>query len=118
MHENLPKILPKFNLPGSSFAYLPPGRKFYRNPIHNQFELGFQRIACKPSEPFPINARGKGAKGKTGSAEVALGYIEQLDRIEQAGRAADLSASEIQQLRIDRAEPVLEEFKAWIETRN
>jgi transposase len=32
-----------------------------------------------------IDARGKGAKGKTGSAEIALGYIRQLCVIEKAG---------------------------------
>jgi len=64
-----------------------------------------------------IDARGKGAKGKTGSAEVALGHIGQLYRIEKAARAAELSPSEIQKFRIDRAEPVLTEFKAWLETR-
>ncbi len=64
-----------------------------------------------------IDARGKGARGKTGSAEVALGYIGQLYRIEKSARAAGLSPSEIQRFRIDRAEPVLEEFKAWLETR-
>jgi transposase len=64
-----------------------------------------------------IDARCKGAKGKTGSAEVALGYIGQLYRIEKAARATELSPSEIQKFRIDRAEPVLEEFKTWLETR-
>jgi transposase len=64
-----------------------------------------------------IDARGKGAKGKTGSAEVALGHIGQLYRIEKAARAAELSPSEIQKFRIERAEPVLTEFKAWLETR-
>ena len=64
-----------------------------------------------------IDARGKGAKGKTGSAEVALGYIGQLYGIEKAARAADLSPSEIQRFRADRAEPILVEFKAWLEKR-
>jgi transposase len=64
-----------------------------------------------------IDARGKGAKKKTGSAEVALGYIGQLYRIEKATRAAELSPSEIQRFRIDKAKPVLEEFKAWLEKR-
>jgi transposase len=64
-----------------------------------------------------IDARGKGAKGKPGSAEVALGYIGQLYKIEKAVRTAELSPSEIQQSRIERAKPVLEEFKAWLEKR-
>jgi transposase len=64
-----------------------------------------------------IDARGKGGKGKPGSAEVALGYIGELYKIEKTARNAELSPSEIQQFRIERAKPVLEEFKVWLETR-
>jgi transposase len=64
-----------------------------------------------------IDARGKGAKGKPGSAEVALGYIGHLYRIEKAARTGDLTPSEIQQFRMERARPVLEEFKSWLEKR-
>jgi len=64
-----------------------------------------------------IDARGKGAKSKTGSAEVALGYIGQLYRIEKAAREAKLSVSEIQRFRMERAKPVLEEFKSWLEKK-
>jgi transposase len=64
-----------------------------------------------------IDARGKGAKGKTGSAEVALGYIAQLYKIEKEVRAAGLSTSEMERLRKQKAEPVLEEFKTWLEKR-
>lgn len=64
-----------------------------------------------------IIARGKGGKGKIGSAEVALGYIAQLYKIEKEVRAIGLSISEMEQLRRKRAEPVLEEFKSWLETR-
>jgi transposase len=64
-----------------------------------------------------IDARGKGARGRPGSAEVALGYIAELYKIEKAARAADLLPSEIQEFRMHRAKPVLEEFKAWLEKR-
>jgi transposase len=64
-----------------------------------------------------IDARGKGARGKTGSAEVALGYIGKLYTIEKAARTSGLSPEEIQQFRIVRAVPVLEEFKAWLEKK-
>jgi transposase len=64
-----------------------------------------------------IDARGKGARGKPGSAEVALGYIGQLYKIEKAARTGELSLSEIQLFRIERAKPVLEEFKAWLEKK-
>ncbi len=64
-----------------------------------------------------IDARGKGGKGKTGSAEVALDYIGQLYKIERAARAAEFSPAKIQRFRIERAEPLLAEFKAWLEKR-
>ncbi len=64
-----------------------------------------------------IDARGKGGKSKTGSAEVALGYIAQLYKIEKAARAAGLSPPEIQQFRMERAKPVVEEFRVWLEKR-
>lgn len=63
------------------------------------------------------DARGKGARKKTGSAEVALGYIGKLYRIENAAREAELSPEQIQRFRIERAEPVLAEFKAWLGKR-
>jgi transposase len=64
-----------------------------------------------------IDARGKGIKSKTGSAEVALGYIRQLYVIEKAVRIEGPSLLEIQQLRKEKAEPVLEEFRAWMADR-
>lgn len=64
-----------------------------------------------------IDARGKGAKGKTGSAEVALGYIAELYKIERAATAGELSPSEVQRFRVERASPILKEFKAWLEKR-
>ena len=60
---------------------------------------------------------GQGRQGKTGSAEVALDYIGQLYKIERAAWAAEFSPAEIQRFRIERAEPLLAEFKAWLEKR-
>lgn len=64
-----------------------------------------------------IDARGKGARGKTGSAEVALGFIGELYKIEKAARTTVLSLAELERFRTERAEPVLEEFKTWLEKR-
>lgn len=64
-----------------------------------------------------IDARGKGGEKKTGSAELALDYIGKLYLIERAARRAELSAVQIQQFRIERVAPVLEDFKAWLEKR-
>jgi len=64
-----------------------------------------------------IDARGKAAKNKPGSAEVALDYIGQIYKIEKIARERRLSAEEIVALRKERAIPVLEKFKAWMDKR-
>jgi transposase len=61
-----------------------------------------------------IEARGKGAK-KTGSAEVALEYIRKLYVIERVARERKLSPEETLALRKEKAEPILKEFKAWMD---
>jgi transposase len=64
-----------------------------------------------------INARGAGAKTKTGSTEVALGFIGKLYQIERNARGHRLSPDEIKKLREEKAEPILKEFKGWMEQR-
>jgi len=64
-----------------------------------------------------IDARGKGAKKKTGSAEVALDYIGRLYAVEKIARERELSPDGIFALRKEKAEPILQEFKAWLEKR-
>jgi transposase len=64
-----------------------------------------------------IDARGKAAKNKPGSAEVALEYIAQLYKIEKIARQKELSPEDIVCLRKEKAVPVLEEFKAWMDER-
>ncbi|MDY0282008.1 MAG: IS66 family transposase [Salinivirgaceae bacterium] len=64
-----------------------------------------------------IEAKGKGAKQKPGSAEVALGYIQKLYAIEKMVRASGLSPPEMLELRKQRAQPVLDEFKGWMDKR-
>jgi len=64
-----------------------------------------------------IDARGKSVKNKPGSAEVALDYIGQLYKIEKIARQKELSPDEIVCLRQEKAVPVLEEFKAWMDKR-
>jgi transposase len=64
-----------------------------------------------------IDARGQAAKKKPGSAEVALDYISKLYAIEKIARQRELSADEIVSLRKEKAEPILQEFKAWMDKR-
>ncbi len=61
-------------------------------------------------------ARGKKSK-KTGSAEVALGYIRKLYALEKAADRQGLSASQRHKFRKDKAEQILAEFKAWMDKR-
>jgi transposase len=63
-----------------------------------------------------IDARGKGAR-KSGSAEVALDYIRKLYLIERIARESGLSPEETLALRKEKAEPILKEFKAWMDGR-
>jgi transposase len=64
-----------------------------------------------------VDARGKAAKNKPGSAEVALDYIGRLYKIEKFVRERELSIEEIVSLRREKTVPVLEEFKAWMDKR-
>ena len=64
-----------------------------------------------------IDARGKAAKNKTGSAEIALNYIGRLYRIEKIARERGFSPEEIVSVRREQAQPVLTEFKAWMDKR-
>jgi len=63
-----------------------------------------------------IEARGKAAK-KTGSAEVALDYIQRLYTIEKLARREGLSPLELGAFRREKAETVLAEFKTWMDKR-
>jgi transposase len=64
-----------------------------------------------------IDARGKGAK-KPGSADVAVEYIRKLYAIEKTAREGGFSPEETRALRNEKALPILEEFKAWMEKRH
>ena len=61
-----------------------------------------------------IQARGK--KGKAGSADVALQYIQSLYRIEHEAKSRGLQGEDLSRER-ERSRPVLEEFKAWLDKK-
>jgi len=65
-----------------------------------------------------IDARGKDARKKPGSAEVACDYIRKLYVIEDAVRKEDLPDADLLALRKEKALPVLEEFKNWMDKRS
>lgn len=64
-----------------------------------------------------IDARGRAGPAKNGSAEVALSYIGRLYEVEKYARKNELSPEEIYELRREKAKPILEEFKAWMDKR-
>jgi len=62
-----------------------------------------------------IQARGK--KGKAGSADVALQYIQKIYRIEHEAKGRGLNGEELSRERERTSKPVLEEFKAWLDKK-
>lgn len=62
-------------------------------------------------------ARGKNV-GKSGSVDVALGFIRKLYHLEKKGKARNLTATELVRLRKDEAEPILEKFRIWLEKKS
>lgn len=64
-----------------------------------------------------IDARGKKEKGKTGSPEQALAYIQKLYIIERKAVNENLSPDEIRSLRQRESKPVLDEFKKWMDKK-
>jgi transposase len=64
-----------------------------------------------------IDARGKDAKKKPGSAEVALDYIRKLYVIEKTVHQEELPDEDLLSLRKEKALPVLEDFKNWMDKR-
>ena len=60
-------------------------------------------------------ARGK-QKASKGLADEALDYIGALYGIERYARADDLSYEQIHKLRQEKAKPILEQFKTWLDT--
>jgi transposase len=67
-----------------------------------------------------VQARQKNGrqKNKTGSGDVALSYIKKLYRIESIAKEQEYSPEQIQKLRQDKATPILEEFRTWLEKRS
>ncbi|MHC4215302.1 MAG: IS66 family transposase [Planctomycetota bacterium] len=67
-----------------------------------------------------VQARQKNSrqKSKAGSGDVALSYIKKLYRLESIAKERQYSAEQIQDLRQEQANPILEEFRAWLEKRS
>lgn len=57
-------------------------------------------------------------KPSKGLADEALDYIGELYRIEKYARKKDLSFEQIQALRQEKAKPILDQFKNWLDTHH
>jgi transposase len=68
-----------------------------------------------------VNKSRKKSRGKKktskGLADEALDYIGELYRIEKYARKNELSFEQIQALRQEKAKPILDRFKIWLDTR-
>lgn len=60
----------------------------------------------------------KNRKSKTGSADVALNYIRKLYAIEKRAKSLDYTPEQIYKDRQEKARPILDEFKEWLEKRS
>jgi len=60
----------------------------------------------------------KKSKSKTGSADVALSYIRKLYAIEKWAKSLDYTPEQIYKERQEKARPILDEFKKWLEKRS
>ena len=64
-----------------------------------------------------IKAQGRNHK-KTGSADVAMGYIRKLYRLESKARDKNLTPDEIYELRQTESKPILSQFHKWLLKRS
>jgi transposase len=55
---------------------------------------------------------------KTGSAEEAIELIRKLYQIESEAKEKDLSVEELRKIRQEKSDPVLKEFKAWLNRKS
>jgi transposase len=61
--------------------------------------------------------KSQGKKRKPGSADIALSFIRNLYKIEKELRAKEASVEEIYRTRQEKAKPILDDFKTWLDKR-
>lgn len=82
-------------------------------------EEGVRHLGClaHARRKFMDVVKARGKNGKTGSADIALGYINRLYRLEREYTKKEYSPEEIRQARQEEAKPILAEFKAWLDKK-
>ena len=63
---------------------------------------------------FETSQAGKKSPNKTKTADVALKYISELYKLEKEAKAAELNHDQTQQMRQEKAKPLLDEFGIWL----
>jgi transposase len=72
-------------------------------------------ITVKFVDVISASGKRKGVKGKTGNADKAVDYIRSLYAIEKEAEAQGLNDKECYERRKEKAGPVLDEFREWLE---
>jgi transposase len=80
---------------------------------------GVRHIGCwaHSRRKFMDVVKAQGQNRKTGSADKALKYIKDLYRIEQKARELNHAPGRIYAERQERAKPILDEFKEWLDKK-
>jgi transposase len=78
---------------------------------------GVTHVGCWAHARRKFVEAAKVAKTKGGSAGVAVATIGKLYTIEQRAKAEDLSPEALVQVRRERARPILDDFKTWLDRR-
>ena len=104
----------------------------YQGYIQSDGYVGYDHLAGKPGVALlgcMVHARRKfmavvkvrkkerGKKTSTkGLADEALDYVKELYRIEKHARENELTIEQIRELRQEKAKPILDRFKTWLDT--
>lgn len=67
---------------------------------------------------FTEAAKGSGKEKKTGSVDVALGYIRRIYEIEAEGKRLNYSPQQFVALRQEKARPILDDFFKWLSKKS
>lgn len=80
---------------------------------------GVRHLGClaHARRKFVDVVKSRGKNGKTGAADMALSYIRKLYKLEKDARKDKLSLDEIYQMRQDKAKPILDEFRKWLDKK-
>jgi transposase len=79
-------------------------------------EKGITHVGCwaHARRKFMDVIKAQGKNRKAGSADVAIGYIKELYRLEREAQKLSYSPEQVYTMRQDKAKPLLDDFKQWL----